>query len=801
MDEAENIKQAARGQWLSLLSNLGGIDPFLLDGNHHPCPKMCAPNNGGKDRFRAIDIPNGALYCNQCFNSGNGDGIAALMWLRGWSFKETLSELSSALGITRRIGREALRWIDWNESIARLWCHRKRGPRSSSLVSVGARMARYHEKDTIICLPIWTQSLDSAPPISHLVVNSNNLEVPLYKSGRVVGGCKSKTLEKNARGIITDPKRFRTAQYLWKLEGISDLLTFESIIPDHLRQDHCGWTNPHGASELPHNTPFLDQLIGDRVVIILHDCDAAGQSGAERWGGCISNYTTAYNIQLPFDTTEKDGKDLRDWINDFGGDFSGLVNMLRTAAKFEKKNLPVTNGTETESDIIPIPMLQICERISAVTDGWPRSCQNDLFVVNDGRVDWIKNSDGFNGWLGSVMETPPVWHRKSGLHTIKEVFEEWSRRCHRYVQIEEIPHEPFRGDHYYLCGIPAAGNGWALSELVSMFCPATPIDADLIKAMFATVIWGGPPGGRPMFVITSDQGRGAGKSKLANMLGLFVGGIMDFSPNDDLDEIKKRLLSPGGMRCRVGLLDNVKRLRFSWAELESLITSEIISGRRLYGGESSRPNTFTWIMTVNGLASSTDIAQRSVIIKLNRPKAYEGSWDENVRRFIVENRESLISDVVAMLREEPTVSKSSSTRWAPWESGVLSRTTSPTAAIELIKKRQKEADVESEESVSFGEFLERRIADLGYNTETARVFLPMSVACGWYAYEMHERASPIHIGRILSQKIDEGVLMYMTRYRAPDGTRGFLWCKSPANESDVAYDVGVRWKAKQDGKF
>ncbi|NLF70553.1 MAG: hypothetical protein GX575_16100, partial [Candidatus Anammoximicrobium sp.] len=72
------VKSAAAGRWRELLSSLGGIDPSLLDGKHHACPKC-----GGTDRFRYIDDAAGACLCNQCHNTANGDGIASLMWATG----------------------------------------------------------------------------------------------------------------------------------------------------------------------------------------------------------------------------------------------------------------------------------------------------------------------------------------------------------------------------------------------------------------------------------------------------------------------------------------------------------------------------------------------------------------------------------------------------------------------------------------------------------------------------------------------------------------------------------------------
>lgn len=91
----ETVKQSASERWPEILSSLGGCPIELLDGRHHPCPKC-----GGRDRFRLIDAACGAVFCNQCFSERNGDGLAALGWLRGWAFKDTLKSLAEYLNVS-----------------------------------------------------------------------------------------------------------------------------------------------------------------------------------------------------------------------------------------------------------------------------------------------------------------------------------------------------------------------------------------------------------------------------------------------------------------------------------------------------------------------------------------------------------------------------------------------------------------------------------------------------------------------------------------------------------------------------
>ena len=114
--------------------------------------------------------------------------------------------------------------------------------------------------------------------------------------------------------------------------------------------------------------------------------------------------------------------------------------------------------------------------------------------------------------------------------------------------------------------------------------------------------------------------------------------------------MKSRLLSSDGASKRVVLLDNVKSFKFSWAELESLITAPTISGRKLYIGEGQRPNNITFILTLNGVSLSTDLAQRCVIVKLKKPD-FSGDWEESTRRFIAKHRHEIVSEATPQTLE------------------------------------------------------------------------------------------------------------------------------------------------------
>lgn len=92
--DAATVKQAAQNQWGDILVNVGGLDPSVIGKKGNACPKC-----GGGSRFDVIDMDAGAVICRMCFNKNNGDGIAAVMWLRQWSFPAALTAIAKHLGM------------------------------------------------------------------------------------------------------------------------------------------------------------------------------------------------------------------------------------------------------------------------------------------------------------------------------------------------------------------------------------------------------------------------------------------------------------------------------------------------------------------------------------------------------------------------------------------------------------------------------------------------------------------------------------------------------------------------------
>jgi hypothetical protein len=92
---AEDVKAAASGRWLEILTSVAGIPAEALDGKGHPCPKC-----GGTDRFSFIDNTAGAVLCRKCFSKQNGDGLAAVAWMCGCDFPYAIKKVAGFLGLS-----------------------------------------------------------------------------------------------------------------------------------------------------------------------------------------------------------------------------------------------------------------------------------------------------------------------------------------------------------------------------------------------------------------------------------------------------------------------------------------------------------------------------------------------------------------------------------------------------------------------------------------------------------------------------------------------------------------------------
>lgn len=337
--DVEVVRDAAAGRWLEILSAVAGIGRDDLDGQHHPCPRC-----GGSDRFRLVDEDAGAVLCNQCFSSRNGDGFAAVAWMRGVKFPEAARLVADYVGVdaggsgspsAKPHPSGQLVFKPWSDVIAALWCRHKPGVTVAGVKAAGGKLARYIGQYTVLAFPAWGRELDKLDPVGWVLVNTTGGPLPRSAAdGQVEWIHKPKLTYGSSPGLLGDLERLRSAAAVWKLEGVSDLLAWLSMAD--LPQDHAAITNAMGCQERP--AKWMCEAIGGggkNTVHVLHDADVPGQRGAVGWDDhgrhragwaeeLAGHAVECRNVVLPFPVSETHGKDFRDWVLECGGDFTAL---------------------------------------------------------------------------------------------------------------------------------------------------------------------------------------------------------------------------------------------------------------------------------------------------------------------------------------------------------------------------------------------------------------------------------------------------------------------------------------------
>jgi hypothetical protein len=373
----------------------------------------------------------------------------------------------------------------------------------------------------------------------------------------------------------------------------------------------------------------------------------------------------------------------------------------------------------------------LAEELRKFTGDWPRRVGANLFVEVEGhRILWLDGPDALFAWLGRKLpageQNRVLWAEGHDKVSPRQFSAFLQQTATDYDAVEVFPHWPPLPRTFYSHPPLKGGDGRALRELCKQFHPATPIDGDLVLSYFLTLVWGGPPGKRPAFVVTGEAndplaGRGVGKSTLAMVGANVVGGQVDADPQKSIGDLATRLLSPDAFDKRVVLLDNLKTLHFSWGDLEKMVTNDVVSGKQLYVGEGRRPNTLTWVVTLNGASLSRDMAQRSAIIRMGRPH-YASGWNDRVAELVSTRRWEILGDLVAVLKgEAPALAQYS--RWATWERDVLARVGEPSDSQKVVQERQDEVDDDAQEEDLIREAFATKLRGCGHVPEAAAVWL------------------------------------------------------------------------------
>ena len=295
----DEVKRAASGRWLQILP-AAGLPSELLDGRGHPCPKC-----GGTDRFTAfgdVDVTGGVM-CRQCFKSDNGDGLAAVQWLRDCSFPEALAFVAEFVGISSQ--SVELPKLDIVQAVAMA----KRMPLEAFL-QFGAKVEQRqipnrNEFQEVARVPVYNENGEVH---SHFDLTPNSKGY--FKPG------------KGSSGLFF-PGRLPQAGEQWLLvEGVKDAAALVGL--GYLA---CGLNTSHMGAKYA-------RLFQDCEIVVVPDLDEAGTRGAQQTSGRLAGIASAVRVaRLPGELKASGGDDVRDVIARDGAD--AVRAAIDTARLFE----------------------------------------------------------------------------------------------------------------------------------------------------------------------------------------------------------------------------------------------------------------------------------------------------------------------------------------------------------------------------------------------------------------------------------------------------------------------------------
>lgn len=401
----------------------------------------------------------------------------------------------------------------------------------------------------------------------------------------------------------------------------------------------------------------------------------------------------------------------------------------------------------TESRVDIADTLDIVRlKVQLALGGWPMRCAAEgcksgiLFAdAGGGRVRMIENHIEFQHLLQEYAVLKFNKGQDSDLSNYVSMETLYTDFCssvavRSYAVVETVPHEPPIRGHYYVQRpqVDYVPDGSHLGMLLGFFNNIVrPEHKALFAAAIVTQFWGGPYGQRPAFVFEASQ-PGSGKSTAANLVAQLtsVDGALSITLDKHGEErVRERMLSSEGMRKRVAMCDNVKGSVAS-SSLEGLVTEKWISGKRLFHGEASRPNTFTFLITSNNARLSSDMARRSFYIHFEKPAQADPQWARTIDLFMRDCQEQVIADCLWVLRQaRPALDWTCNPdeTFSVWCEEVLARVRNAAAvqvvvgdvrAEDVIKANQHErndTDEERDEAETFWYgLLEALVASDGY---------------------------------------------------------------------------------------
>lgn len=356
--DKEDVRGNATNRWTEILTHFG-LPGEALDGRHQPCPKC-----GGTDRWRVFDDfeEKGGAICNKCLENA-GDGFEVAAWWTGKRFADVVNEIGELLGMKpseKKKGKKEKKEFKpevtaWKQGLIPLFLMRNPGITERGLELSGVVFGKY-QKQTALMFKVFDEDLKTicgyvamSPTSKYIGVFNPETEQTTLERKACVGGSKSGLVGEESIRLISAGGIVET---IWKVEGPTDLAALISIIPEEDWGKHVVITASTGAKKVPAGAAqFLTNAQG---VCVIGDCDDTGKKGAERWAREIARAGgKARIVELPYEFSESNGKDIRDFIMEHGPLAWWKLQELAEATKITTRNDVTRAAVDGNSVNIP----------------------------------------------------------------------------------------------------------------------------------------------------------------------------------------------------------------------------------------------------------------------------------------------------------------------------------------------------------------------------------------------------------------------------------------------------------------
>jgi hypothetical protein len=277
----------------------------------------------GPKRGRWCDLggePSSLSFWNFAARFGNhGD------WREARKFYAEKTKIALPGGGEPKRPEEAIDFLGTQDTIIAAWCITKGGFDLDAVIDNGGTNGRYPKKakveqsQFVVAFPGFNgPAFADGEPDAWVICNQTGEPVRLWR-GKTKPPSLQKTLSVGGSvGSLLGKfglKHIETAEIVWKVEGLSDLLALCTAITNAgLRGKHVVISNSQGTIESVHDD-WVELLTG-KTVYVIHDSDRPGRIGCNRW--CIALAGNAKELRpviLPYEVKDSHGEDVRDFLH------------------------------------------------------------------------------------------------------------------------------------------------------------------------------------------------------------------------------------------------------------------------------------------------------------------------------------------------------------------------------------------------------------------------------------------------------------------------------------------------------